>query len=106
MPNSPASSTSERMSATRRTALAGMQATFRQRPPTCCFSMTAVFMPTWAARIAATYPPGPDPMTMQSYALSAMASQAIGTLRHLDSRHRAHQEPEQRARADQDPDAQ
>src|SRR3954447_20892341 len=24
-------------------------------------------MPSWAARIAATYPPGPLPMTMQSY---------------------------------------
>jgi hypothetical protein len=31
-----------------------MQATFRQRPPTVSFSMTAVFMPSWAARMAAT----------------------------------------------------
>ncbi len=54
MPNSPASSTSERMSATRRTALAGMQATLRQRPPTTSFSTTAVFMPSCAARIAVT----------------------------------------------------
>ena len=30
------------------------------------FSTTAVFMPSWAARIAATYPPGPEPMTMVS----------------------------------------
>src|SRR3954453_16521279 len=29
--------------------------------------MTAVFIPSWAARIAATYPPGPEPITMQSY---------------------------------------
>jgi hypothetical protein len=66
MPNSDASSISETMSATRSTAFAGMHATLRQRPPMSPFSTTAVFMPSWAARIAVTYPPGPDPMTMQS----------------------------------------
>jgi hypothetical protein len=29
--------------------------------------MTAVLNPSWAARIAATQPPGPDPTMMQSY---------------------------------------
>ena len=41
-------------SATRSTAFAGMQASLRQRPPVLPFSITAVFMPSWAARIAAT----------------------------------------------------
>src|SRR5919198_3544831 len=67
MPKSPACWVSEKTSATRRIAFAGMQASFRQRPPTSPFSTTAVFIPSWAARIAATYPPGPEPITMQSY---------------------------------------
>ena len=54
MPNSAASSISLTMSATRSTAFAGMQASLRQRPPISSFSTTAVFMPSWAARIAAT----------------------------------------------------
>jgi hypothetical protein len=29
-------------------------------------------MPSWAARMAATYPPGPEPITMQSYLLSGI----------------------------------
>ena len=41
-------------SATRRIALAGMHASFRQRPPVLPFSTTAVFIPSCAARIAAT----------------------------------------------------
>ncbi|GAA4811604.1 hypothetical protein GCM10023330_18620 [Litoribaculum gwangyangense] len=27
----------------------------------------AVFMPNWAQRMAATYPPGPEPITATSY---------------------------------------
>ena len=54
MPNSPASRTSLSTSAARSTAFAGMQATFRQRPPTLARSTTAVAMPSCAARIAAT----------------------------------------------------
>jgi hypothetical protein len=38
------------------------------------FSITAVFIPSWAARIAATYPPGPEPITMQSYEDSGMGA--------------------------------
>ena len=54
MPKDFASLTSFIASATRSTAFAGMQASFRQRPPTLPFSITAVFMPSWAARMAAT----------------------------------------------------
>jgi hypothetical protein len=50
-----------------------MQPTFRQVPPRlglpCLFfqsSMQAVLKPSWAARIAAVYPPGPAPMTATS----------------------------------------
>jgi hypothetical protein len=72
IPNSFAPRTSLSTSATRSTAFAGMQAEFRQRPPTRSFSTTAVFIPSWAARIAATYPPGPEPITTQSYAESGI----------------------------------
>ncbi len=54
MPKSAASSISDRMSATRSTAFAGMQATLRQRPPITPFSTTAVFIESCAALIAAT----------------------------------------------------
>ena len=54
MPKSFAWLTSVNTSATRRIAFAGMQASFRQRPPVFPFSTTAVFIPSWAARIAAT----------------------------------------------------
>ena len=54
MPKSPACRTSDITSATRRIDFAGMQASFRQRPPVFSFSTTAVFSPSCAARIAAT----------------------------------------------------
>ena len=45
-----------------------MQPTFKQVPPKVAyFSIIAVFSPNCAQRIAATYPPGPDPMTATSY---------------------------------------
>src|SRR5262249_21786393 len=48
-------------------ALLGMQPTLRQVPPRISyFSTQATFMPSCAARIAAVYPPGPDPMTTRS----------------------------------------
>src|SRR2546423_13278820 len=44
-----------------------MQPMFRQVPPSSLsFSTSAVLRPSWAARIAATYPPGPEPMMMRS----------------------------------------
>ena len=67
MPNSAPSRASVSTSAARSMAFAGMQASFRQRPPsTGARSTTAVFNPTCAERIAATYPPGPDPITTMS----------------------------------------
>ena len=40
------------------------------------FSTTAVLIPSCAARIAATYPPGPEPITTQSYLRSGIAAGA------------------------------
>ena len=53
-------------SALRSSALVGMQPTLRQTPPQYFFSMIAVYSPSWAARMAATYPPGPAPSTTTS----------------------------------------
>src|SRR5271156_868190 len=56
------------MSAWCRKTLVGMQPTCRQVPPrNGSFSTTATFNPHCAARIAATYPPGPLPITTKSY---------------------------------------
>lgn len=50
-----------------RLALEGMQPTFRQVPPRVPRPSTqVVFRPSWAALMAATYPPGPPPMTTRS----------------------------------------
>ena len=54
IPKLPACCTSDMTSATRRIDFAGMQASLRQRPPVSPFSTTAVFIPSCAARIAAT----------------------------------------------------
>src|SRR5579875_443182 len=54
------------ISALRSSALDGMHPTLRQTPPQYCFSMMAVLRPSWLARIAATYPPGPAPRTTTS----------------------------------------
>src|SRR5258706_3453098 len=52
-----------------------MQPTLRQVPPKVeSFSTTAVFSPSCAARMAHTYPPGPVPMTMRSYATAIAPS--------------------------------
>src|SRR5262245_34051002 len=48
-----------------------MQPQFRQVPPsTGARSTTAVRRPTCAARMAATYPPVPDPITTTSYSVA------------------------------------
>ena len=48
-------------------AFDGMHPILRQVPPSVAFfSTTATFMPSCAARIAQTYPPGPVPMTTRS----------------------------------------
>src|SRR5690242_20708308 len=43
-----------------------MQPQLRQMPPNRSRSITAVLRPSWAARIAHTYPPGPAPTTATS----------------------------------------
>src|SRR3954454_12498224 len=53
-------------SALRSRALEGMQPTLRQTPPQYLDSTTATLLPSWAARMAATYPPGPAPRTTTS----------------------------------------
>src|SRR5215212_941728 len=57
-------------SALRSMVLVGMQPTFRHTPPASSRSTTTVFNPSCAARMADTYPPGPDPMMATSYWLS------------------------------------
>ena len=65
-------------------ALVGMQPHSRQVPPSAfCFSTTATLSPSCAARIAATYPPVPAPITTTSYSFiwksfSRLRFQAIG----------------------------
>src|ERR1043165_4336787 len=51
-----------------------MHGMFGQPPPMNSFSTTAVFMPSCAARIAATYPPGPPPTITMSKDVSAKGS--------------------------------
>jgi len=43
-----------------------MQPTFKHVPPKVLYrSINAVFNPNCAQRIAATYPPGPEPITVK-----------------------------------------
>jgi len=55
-----------------RKAFEGIQPQLRQIPPSLSRSMMATFKPSCAALIAATYPPGPEPMTVRSNCFSAM----------------------------------
>src|SRR5262245_17174144 len=69
-----------------------MQPQFRQMPPGRSASTTATFLPSCAARMAETYPPGPEPTTTTS-----TCSLAIGldqeTQRRLQRRFEVGQEP-------------
>ena len=47
-------------------ALVGMQPRLRHTPPSAARSTSTTFMPSWAARSAATYPPGPAPTMARS----------------------------------------
>ena len=56
-------------------ALDGMQPTLTQVPPSVLSSSTqTVFRPSCAARMDATYPPGPPPMTTTSAAIVSVAT--------------------------------
>lgn len=74
-------------SALRSKALVGMQPTFRQTPPQYLASTTATRLPSWAARMAATYPPGPAPSTTTSKR-SPCSSMEISFLTRIGSGHR------------------
>src|SRR4029077_18104613 len=50
----------------------GMQPRCRQVPPTFSFSTTATLSPSWAPRMAPTYPAEPPPMTATSNASSGI----------------------------------
>src|SRR5262245_50673399 len=65
-----------------RSALVGMQPQSRQVPPSAfCFSTTATFRPSCAARIAATYPPVPAPITTTSYSFVTFPISRLGRTR-------------------------
>src|SRR5437660_2165161 len=66
MPNSTARWERLTTSALRSNALVGMQPQLRQTPPGRSSSTAATERPSWAQRIAATYPPGPVPTTTTS----------------------------------------
>src|SRR5215471_9407146 len=56
-------------------ALLGMQPMRRHVPPrSCSFSTQATFRPNCAARMAATYPPGPAPMMTRSCCFCSMSN--------------------------------
>ena len=67
--SAPCSRISRISSALRKRHFVGMQPLFRQVPPSFSFSTSVTAAPSWAARIAATYPPGPPPMTKTVLAL-------------------------------------
>src|SRR6516225_6194488 len=66
-----------------------MQPTFKHVPPnSLSFSTRAVFNPSWPERMAATYPPGPEPIITTSN-FSIMHSQPDPTAwRHVQKRNR------------------
>src|SRR5262245_45579836 len=73
MPRAAAVCSSANRAASARIAFDGMHPQLPQTPPGLSRSTTAVRSPSWAARIAATYPPGPAPTTIRSYSGMAFA---------------------------------
>src|SRR4030095_16160374 len=57
-----------------------MQPTFRHVPPRNSRSTQATFIPSCAARMAATYPPGPAPMTIRSNWLELAAGLFVSVM--------------------------
>ena len=74
MPRSPACRMSSTRLAAAMSALEGMHPQFRHTPPSSSRSTRAALFPSCASRMAATYPPGPEPMTTASKFLVAMGS--------------------------------
>src|SRR5262249_37478331 len=70
-------------SALRNSAFVGIQPQFRQIPPRASRSTSATCMPSWAARIAATYPPGPPPTITTSHVCCASAMSSLSRPRAL-----------------------
>ncbi len=58
----------------------GMQPTVMQVPPTRACSTRTTLAPSWAARIAAGYPPGPPPRTATSHSIE-LAPRARSSVR-------------------------
>ena len=56
-----------------------MHPLFKHVPPKSLFSAITVFKPSFPARIAASYPPGPPPMTAQSYSNSPSLATGAAT---------------------------
>ena len=54
--------------------LVGMQPTVMQVPPTRACSIMTTCAPSWAARMAAGYPPGPPPRTTTSHSIGLHSS--------------------------------
>src|SRR5690606_35278339 len=61
-------------------AFVGMHPQLLQTPPSFCASTQATFIPSCAARIAATSRPGPPPITITSNVLSATPHLAVRVL--------------------------
>ncbi len=86
-------------SALRSSALVGMQPQFRQTPPNWAFSTRAVRKPSWLARMAATYPPGPPPTTITSNLLSLIGTSSDQHAQRVFHQALEHCQPLRRQRA-------
>src|SRR3954468_809475 len=75
-----------------------MQPTFKQVPPnSLSFSTRAVFKPSWPERMAATYPPGPEPMiTTSNFSILAFCHSERSEESHYFSPERCAQSNNQR----------
>ena len=64
----------------------GIQPTFKHTPPSHCLSTIATFCFSCAARIAATYPAGPAPLSLYDSAFSVGAIDQFGNVADFSSR--------------------
>src|SRR5512145_339058 len=97
MPYAAAFFISSYRSAHLRIALEGMHPQLTQTPPGRSRSTTATRIPSCAPRIAATYPPGPAPITTRSNCLIAPSGRA----RRFEPEDEVVQEPRGRPPVDQ-----